>query len=101
VLHTAVIHNQHDKVDRFSTELQSPTPPRNGDRSRRAPTGTGAAGRDALAVTGSDNETTLNHRRHNRHAFRLFKNLLWNAFVGRTHDLVEHVGSGIDTLYLF
>ena len=101
MLHAFVIHDQHDEIHRFSTKLESPAAAGDRDGSWCAPTGTGAAGCNTLAVPGSNDEASLDHRRHNCHTLGVFKNVTWDSLVWRRHDLVKDVGSRVDALHLF
>src|SRR4051794_14518145 len=81
LLHSLVIHDEHDEVNAFNANLQSPASATDGDECRRAPAVGCAARRNATAMLPAENKSTLYQMRHNGNAFGLAKDLFWNSLV--------------------
>jgi hypothetical protein len=92
MLKTLVIHNQHDQINAFYTNLQSPAASTHRDKCRSAPTLGGAAGRDTPTVLATDDEATLYQMGNYDDALCIAHHFFfWNAFVRGLHNGVEYV----------
>src|SRR5207302_5619429 len=68
VVHTFLVHNEHNQVDSFAAELQAPASTGDGERCGGAPAPSRPACGNATAITATNDESTLDHRRYDRHA---------------------------------
>src|ERR1700690_1273667 len=92
-LHGFVILKDHDNIDSFHADLQSPASTRNRDERRCTPAIRRAASGYAFATLGSKNKPTLNHVRYNGHALCMLQYFFRDSLVGHPHNFVQHCGS--------
>src|SRR5256885_6948242 len=88
-LHAAIVHKEHDYVDRLAADLQSKCPAAEAVKRRSAPPLVRPAGDNALSVLASEAEPGLHHRGNNANAPGMRHDLLRHAFVGRRGDLIK------------
>ena len=88
VLHSFLVHDQHDQINRLAADLQSEASALHGKKCGITPAFDGTATGDATAILGAEHETSLEHRWHHGHA------------LGRPHNLVGNTGvrSGLNLL---
>src|SRR5215469_10342013 len=98
MLQPIVVHHQHDKIYTLHTDLEARTSAADGNESWCAPPGVCAASAHAAAVLASDDETAFHQVRNDQDAFRAIQHLFGNSLVGSGHDLVEDVGSILESL---
>src|SRR5438477_3405504 len=91
MLESLVVHDQHDEVDTFDADLQSPASSANGDERRCAPAAGGAAGGDASTVFTTENEAALNQVGNYHHALCIAQHFFWNPFVGSRHNGMQNI----------
>src|SRR5258708_24492514 len=100
MLLSLVIRDAHDKVNRLTTELQSPTSAGNGDWSWGTPaTLWSAAGSYSFAVTTAKAHRYFHHGRNHCDTFRVLHHLVWNRLLRRAHDLGKDASGIIDPLF--
>src|SRR5438128_5924433 len=80
VLHSFLVHDQHDQINRLAADLQAEASALHGKKCGITPAFDGTATGDATAILGAEHETSLEHRWHHRHA------------LGRPHNLVGNTG---------
>jgi len=90
LLHPVVILDDHDQIDAFHTDLQSPAPAFHIEKRRGAPSTPGAAGRHSPAALRAEHKSALHQVRHHRDAPCMVQQFLRNAFIGRSHDLSQY-----------
>src|SRR3954468_21991723 len=81
VFHAIVVHDQHDQVHCLGANLQTEAATFDGKECRGAPTGGSAATGYTASVTGSDDESALDHGRHHSHVLGRSQNFFRNALV--------------------
>ena len=92
MLQTSIVHDQHDQIHAFDANLKTRASAAYGNKSRSAPARLGAATADAASVLGADNESAFDQIRDDEDAFGVIQHFFGDAFVGRRHDFLEHVG---------
>src|ERR1041385_1938317 len=90
LLHAFVIHDQHDEVDAFNADLQSPASAAHGHKCRCAPAICCAAGCYSAAMLTAKNESTLYQMGDNGNAFCFGQNFLRNAFIRSSGNLSQN-----------
>src|SRR5208337_5526731 len=72
-LHGFFILKDHDNIDCFHADLQSPASTRNRDERRRAPAIRRAASGYAFAALGAKDKPAFDHMRYDGHALGMFQ----------------------------
>src|SRR5882724_11589851 len=93
MLQASVVHDQHDQIHAFYANLKTRASAAYGDKSGSAPASLGAATADTASVLGADNESAFDQIRDDEDTFCGIQHFFGDAFVGRCHDFLEHVGS--------
>src|SRR5580698_3408052 len=91
MLKTAVVHDQHDQVNAFDADLQSPTASANRDECRSAPAFRRAASSHTTPVLATKDEAAFEQVRHYDDAFGAVQHFFRNAFVGCGHDRLQNL----------
>src|SRR5208283_2192285 len=71
---------------------------RHDEKYRRAPAMVGAAGRDALAIVGAEDEARLQVGRHNGDTLRAVHDAIGDRFVGRRHNLAQDGAGSLNAI---
>ena len=90
MLQAAVVHDQHDQVNAFDTDLQTPTAATNRDKRGSTPPGWRAAGGDASAVLTTNDKSALDEAWHDDHAICTAQHFFRDPLVGSRHDRVKN-----------
>jgi hypothetical protein len=90
MLHSPLVLDDHDQINAFDADLQSPAAAGDGKERRRAPAVCGPAGGNASAILRAKDKAALDHVRHHGHALCVLQNFFRNALIRRGHDLVQH-----------
>jgi hypothetical protein len=89
MLHAPVSLENHDEIDAFHADLESPASTADGEESRRAPSRRSAASGNAFAAFRADYEATFQHVWNNSNALCVFENFFRNALVWSGHYFVK------------
>ena len=98
VLHTLVVHDEHDQVNCLASDLQPEAAALNGKERRVAPSFGGAATGDAAAILRAEHKSCLQHRGNHRDALGRSHDFVRDAGIGRSLDLLQHGGGGFDAI---
>src|SRR5580704_1339736 len=90
MLQAAIVHDEHDQVDAFDSNLQSPAAATDGDERGSAPAFSRAARSHSAAVFATNNESTFDQVGHYDDALSTVQDFLGDAFVGRGHDGLQN-----------
>src|SRR5438270_11766203 len=93
MLQTSVVHDQHDYIHAFHANLKTPASAAYGDKSGSAPAGFGAATADTAPVLAANDESAFDQIWNHEDTLGVIQHLFGNAFVGRSHNFLEHVSS--------
>src|SRR5580658_7092866 len=96
--HPVFVLDDHDQIDAFDADLQSPASAGNGKERRSAPTVLCAAGGDAAAIFCAEDKAALEHVGHNGNAPCMFKHFLGNASIGGRHDFMQDAAGMIEAV---
>src|SRR5690242_18187633 len=98
MIHTLLVHNDHDQVHGLTPKLKAPTAAGNSDRGRSAPAIGCTACSYALTMVTAKADRNFHHRWNYGKALRFTHYFVRDCFVGSRHDLVQHFGRGINPL---
>src|SRR5579864_5609253 len=90
VLEALFVHNQHDQIHTFDSDLQSGAPTAHRDECRGAPTIRSAAGGYATSVLAANNEAAFDQVGHYQDALGTAQYFFRNALVRRCHDRAQN-----------
>src|SRR5579864_6765078 len=96
MIHATLVHYQHHEVSSLCTDLQPPASTGDGNRSRSTPAVRRSAGSDTLAVATTKSDCDIHHRWDHDDTLGVRKNVLWDPFIRRSHDLVENMSRVIE-----
>src|ERR1700722_2341880 len=91
MLQATVVHDEHEEVDAFDADLQSPASAADGNECGSAPAFRRAAGGHATSVLAAKDEAALEQVRHHDDALGTAQDFFRNPFVGRRHDRLKNV----------
>src|ERR1700732_13881 len=91
MLETLVVHDQHNQIHAFDSDLQSPTSAANGDERRCAPACIRTAGGDTTSMLAPKDEATFDQVWHYQDALCIAQRLLRDALVRSRHDGVQDI----------
>ena len=91
ILHSLVIHDQHDQVDRLSADLRAPAAAGNNEERRCAPA-CPVRQVHAAAMLRAKHEAAFHHGRNHGNALRTLQDLVGNSFVGRAQQFIQDLG---------
>src|SRR5262245_13291751 len=86
VVHALLVHDHQHQVDAFGPDLRTPASTGHGEKRRSAPAVSSAAGSNALAVLGAEDEAAFYQIGDDSNALRAIDHLFRDALVGRIHD---------------
>src|ERR1700730_4162272 len=90
MLEALIVHDQHDQINAFNSNLQSPTSPTNGDERGRAPAFSCAAAGHTTSMLAAKYEATLDQVWHYPDVFCIAHPLLRDPFVWSCHDGMQN-----------
>src|SRR5579872_2758630 len=99
MLETLVIHDQHDQIHVFDSDLQSPASAANGDECGGAPAISSTASGHTASVLATKDEATLNQVGHDENALRVAQHFFRDAFIRRGHDCVNDKYGPLQAVY--
>jgi hypothetical protein len=94
MLHSVIVLNDHDEIDAFNTDLETPAATADGEERRSAPAISGTAGSNAFAAFSAEDESAFDHVGDNSDALCVVENFFGDAFVRSGHNFVQY-GSGM------
>src|SRR5580698_1120450 len=96
VLHAVFVLDDHDQVNAFDADLQSPASAGDGKECWRAPAVFSAAGCDAAAIFRAEDKAALEQVGDDGYAARMLEDFLGNASVGSRHDFMQDASGAIE-----
>src|SRR5208282_466579 len=91
MLQATVVHDQHNQVNVFDPDLQSPTAAANRGECGSAPAFRCAAGGHSTSVLGAKDEATFDQVGHYDDALCTVQHFFRDAFVGSRHYRLENI----------
>ena len=98
MLEALVVHDQHNQIYTFNSDLQSGAPAANRDECRGAPTFSRTASGHATSVLATNDEATFDQIWHHQDALRIAQHFFRNSFVRRRHDRVQNIHRLLQTV---
>src|ERR1700730_15903234 len=96
MLETTVVHDQHNQIHAFETDLQSPTSTANRYKRGRAPAIGRAAGCYSAAMFAANNKATLDQVRNYQNALCIAQYFFRNTLIRGLHDRVQDVNGRLE-----
>ena len=91
MLETLLIHDQHDQIHAFDSDLQSPATTANRHEGGRAPAVRCTTRGHSTAVLGAKNEAAFNQVRHHQDALCAAQHFFRDTFVRGRHNRAENL----------
>src|ERR1700686_1915046 len=91
MLETLVVHDQHNQIHAFDSDLQSPTSATNGDERRCAPACIRTGGGHTPSMLATEDEATFDQVWHYEDALCIAQHFLRDALIWSRHDGVQDV----------
>jgi hypothetical protein len=95
MLEALVVHDQHDQVHAFNSDLQSPTSTAYRHERGCAPAFGGTASRHAASVLATKDESTFDQVWYDEDALCIAQHFFRDAFVWGRHDGVQNIDGGV------
>src|ERR1700674_1864249 len=91
MLQATVVHDQHDQINAFDANLQTPAAAAHGNECGSAPAIGGAAGGHAASVLAANNEAAFDQVRYDDHALGVAQHFFRNALIGGCHNRLQNL----------